>query len=120
MQYNFKIGDKVITSNGRRGTITKICDCDRCKARGFFEPRVSFDDNFPVWITDTDFHLGFTDFYSIGEYYFGNIDDTEPLEQRIEELQDEIAEIRGSIIAIKKLMQDKRRMEKQDDQRTDY
>ena len=120
MDYIFNIGDEVITSDGRRGTITKICDCDLCKARGFFEPIVLFEDEFfPLWITDTEANNGFPSFYKIGEYYFGNIDDTEPLKERTKELADELCETRRRLVSIQWLMYDKRQREKQDGQRTD-
>ena len=109
MEYNFNRGDKVITSDGRKGVITEICNCDLCRKRGFFEPKVSFDNDLPIWITDTDFYNGFSEFYSIGEYYFGNIDDMAPLEERIRELDYELFEIRRRLASIRRLMVEKGR-----------
>lgn len=86
-QYNdltcgFKVGDQVITDDGRVGVIEDICDCDRCKKRGFYEPRVKMTiGNGQIWITDTDKKNGFISFYKIGDQIFGNID--EEAEQRI-------------------------------------
>lgn len=36
--YNFKVGDKVVTVYGETGVIVDICTCDNCKERGFYEP----------------------------------------------------------------------------------
>ena len=76
MEYDFKVGDTVITDTGVVGVIEDICDCDRCKARGFYEPTVKITDGADdtIWITDTDKENGFRSFYQIGKYKFGNID----------------------------------------------
>lgn len=73
--YNFKVGDEVITSEGMIGVITDICDCDKCKARGFYEPQVktTFGDS-GIYITDTEKNNGFPSFYKIGDRVFGHID----------------------------------------------
>ena len=76
LRYTFKVGDEVITSDGRTGTITSICDCDLCKKRGFYEPKVEMDIGVDqIWITDTDKENGFISFYSIGDRVFGNLDE---------------------------------------------
>lgn len=75
MKYEFKVGDIVITSTGKIGFIKSICDCESCKRRGFYEPSVETVFGVgAIWITDTDKENGFMSFYSIGRYYFGNID----------------------------------------------
>lgn len=72
----FKVGDEVITSTGEVGVITSICTCDRCKARGFFEPQVELKNGaFNINIYDTDKENGFSDFYKIGNHIFGNLDE---------------------------------------------
>lgn len=76
MEYDFKVGDMVITDTGEVGFIESICDCDKCKARGFYEPSakaINSDDT--IYITDTDKSNGFANFYQIGKYKFGNIDE---------------------------------------------
>lgn len=92
-EYDFKVGDVVITSNGKTGIIEDICDCDRCKARGFYEPTVKVisgaDDT--IWVTDTDKEHGFISFYQIGKYRFGNID-KESVEYSIEHERNNIKE----------------------------
>ena len=84
MEYDFKVGDVVITSTGETGIIESICDCDKCKKRGFYEPKatvINGDDT--IYITDTDKGNGFISFYQIGKYKFGNID-KESVERSIE------------------------------------
>lgn len=84
MEYDFKVGDTVITSTGEVGIIKSICDCNGCKARGFYEPSVkTINGDYTIWITDTDKSNGFASFYQIGKYKFGNID-KESVERNIE------------------------------------
>lgn len=82
MRYDFKIGDKVITTDGVTGKIVDICKCSRCEERGFYEP---------IWVADDDkekheryisIYLvedGFMGFYQIGEYRFNDFDKAEIL-----------------------------------------
>lgn len=73
---DFKAGDQVITSTGETGIITKICTCDRCKERGFFEPEVEVKlGTSSIHITENDRQNGFRSFYRIGDHVFGNIDE---------------------------------------------
>lgn len=82
--YTFKVGDQVITDDGRVGTITGICTCDKCKERGFYEPKVTTEAGiYDIWITDTDKNNGFISYYKIGDKVFGNVD--EKAEERIKE-----------------------------------
>jgi hypothetical protein len=72
----FKIGDVVITSIGEMGHITDICDCEKCKKRGFYEPTVELTTGTgDIYITNTDKQNGFSRFYSIGTHVYGNIDE---------------------------------------------
>lgn len=104
-QYNeltcgFKVGDKVITDDGRVGVIESICECDRCKKRGFYEPNVKMTiGNGQIWITDKDKENGFRSFYQIGDRVFGNIDDgaAERTKERIAELRHELAEYESQL-----------------------
>ena len=82
----FKVGDKVITSDGRTGTITSICDCDRCKGRGFYEPTVTFEDGTTDYIMISDKNNGFKSYYSIGNKIFGNLDE-ESVNKEIDECE---------------------------------
>lgn len=103
---DFKVGDKVITDDGRTGTITNICDCERCKKRGFYEPDVEIDVGVnKIWITDTDKGNGFINFYQIGDRVFGNIDAeaSERIRKRITELEYEVIQYKSQLDVIKKL-----------------
>ena len=76
-EYDFKVGDEVITSTGQVGVIESICDCDKCKKRGVYEPKVKLTKGvYDIYITDNDKNNNFKDFYKIGKYKFGNIDKT--------------------------------------------
>ena len=81
--YTFKVGDKVITDDGRTGTITSICDCERCKSRGFYEPTVDFGD-YTDYIMISDKEGGFKSYYQIGDRVFGNLNE----ESVIKELEE--------------------------------
>ena len=105
-RYTFKVGDKVITSDGRTGTITSICDCDRCKNRGFYEPKVEMNIGVDqIWITDTDKENGFISFYQIGDRVFGNVDTeaSKYIRERIIELKHEVINYESQLNMMKKL-----------------
>ena len=71
----FNIGDEVITSDGRKGKIVDICHCEECERRGFYEPKVLYDEYDEVeYITNYDKERNFRDFYKIGNTVFGNAD----------------------------------------------
>ena len=71
----FNIGDEVITSDGRKGKIVDICHCEGCERRGFYEPKVLYDEYDEVeYITNVDKERNFCDFYKIGNTVFGNSD----------------------------------------------
>lgn len=75
MNYDFKVGDKVITDEGIIGVITDICTCEKCKERGFYEPTWVCDDDGGVnYITLYDLKQGFYGYYQIGDYRFNKFD----------------------------------------------
>lgn len=89
----FKVGDQVITDDGCVGVIKSICDCERCKKRGFYEPNVEMTiGNDQIWITDTDKKNGFISFYKIGKRVFGNVDKeaTKRIRERMADLRHEL------------------------------
>ena len=98
-QYNdftcgFKVGDQVITSDGRVGVIEGICDCEYCKERGFYEPKVKMTiGNDQIWIADTDKENGFIRFYKIGNQVFGNVN-----KEAIEDIRENITDVRHELI----------------------
>ncbi len=106
----FKVGDKVITSTGKVGTITDICTCDKCKERGFYEPKVEVKiGNGDIYITDNDKRANFRSFYKIGDKVFGNIDEDDVLynikstKEQIKELQSELIELEAQLNVVKML-----------------
>ena len=69
--YEFAVGDKVVTIYGEVGHIIDICKCRKCVERGFYEPTWKIDDSGDVdWITINNAERGFDDFYQIGKYQF--------------------------------------------------
>ena len=71
--YEFAVGDKVVTIYGEVGHIIDICKCRKCVERGFYEPTWKIDDSGDVdWITINNAERGFDDFYQIGKYRFGH------------------------------------------------
>lgn len=71
--YEFSVGDKVVTIYGEVGHIIDICRCDRCLERGFREMTWKIDEGSDVnWITIYDAERGFDDFCQIGKYRFGH------------------------------------------------
>ena len=99
----FKVGDKVITVTGLKGVVTEICNCDRCKERGFLEATVKYEDGDEANIDYYDFMRDFKYFYSIGDKVYGNLDDLEYLTNQIKECQQEINQKKKQIKLIKKL-----------------
>jgi hypothetical protein len=98
--YTFKVGDKVITDDGRIGIITDICTCDKCKERGFYEPKVKLEVGLDsIWITDRDKDNGFINFYSIGDQVFGNIDEKcfDRIKEQISERKRELVELEAQL-----------------------
>ena len=71
----FKVGDQVITDDGRIGRIIDICTCDKCEERGFYEPEVRYINGDTDYITISDKNNEFKNFYSIGNKVFGNLDE---------------------------------------------
>lgn len=70
---DFKVGDEVITNDGRVGEIVNICTCKRCRERGFFESTVELNDGSTYYITIYDREDGFSSYYKIGNHIFGNL-----------------------------------------------
>ena len=106
----FKVGDEVITSTGKVGRIIDICTCDRCKERGFFEPKVGVEiGDGAIYITDNDKRVNFRSFYKIGDKVFGNIDEDDVLydiefaKERIQELKIKLIKLDAQLSVVKTL-----------------
>lgn len=69
-KYQFNVGDFVEDIDGNIGYIDFICDCEKCKERGFNEPRIQYTSGETDYITVYDLeHL--ERFYKrIGKYEF--------------------------------------------------
>ena len=83
--YDFNIGDKVISVEGHVGKIVDICTCEECKKRGFYEPVWVIDrennsqDYYERYIDIYQAQAGFPGFYQIGKYHFNEFDKDEVL-----------------------------------------
>lgn len=79
--YEFHVGDEVITTEGVRGKITSICTCDMCINRGFHEPFwTAEDDRWEHCIDKFTAECGFNGYYKIGKYRFNDFDKGEVLQ----------------------------------------
>lgn len=74
MQYEFNIGDEVITSDGDKGVIIDICTCSECEKRGFYDLKWQDEYGETDHITSYSRKNGFKYFYKIGKYRFGNLE----------------------------------------------
>ncbi len=70
MKYDFRVGDYVEDVTGRVGYIQSICQCEQCKARGFYEPFVLYTDGNSDCITVYEYAKGFPGYKRIGQYTF--------------------------------------------------
>lgn len=104
-RYTFRVGDNVITSDGQTGIITDICDCDRCKERGFYEPTVDFGD-YTDYIMISDKNNGFKSYYQIGDRVFGNLNE-ESVNKEIKECQKKLIQLYEQRHRVEKLKQRK-------------
>ena len=86
---HFNIGDEVITADGYVGKIISICECSRCKNRGFYEPIVEWSDGTVDWITDFEQSNNFRNYYKIGDYVFGNVQ-FESVKRQIADIKDKL------------------------------
>ena len=70
MKYEFHVGDYVEDVTGKIGYINSICQCENCKARGFYEPCVMYVDGDCDYITVCEYEKGFPGYKRIGQYDF--------------------------------------------------
>lgn len=102
LTYGFKIGDEVITNDGRVGEIIDICTCDACKKRGFYEPEIQYNNGETDYIMISAKNNGFKNFYKIGDRVFGNLDE-ERLVLRIVARKEEMEELEAQLAVVQKL-----------------
>ncbi len=65
---NLHEGDFVETVDGRVGYIKRICRCEKCRERGFYEPIVHFTDGEEDCITKYEAENGFKGYKRIGRW----------------------------------------------------
>lgn len=94
--YTFKVGDEVITTDGRRGVISNVCHCLNCYGRGFYEPTWIDDSGDYNYITLFDKECGFKGYYKIGEHKFHDFDKSEVLIQ-MSRHEKELKKLRGQL-----------------------
>lgn len=69
-KYDFHVGDYVEDIDGNVGYIDFICDCDKCKERGFNEPRIHYTSGEEDYITIYDLDRLDKSYRRIGKYEF--------------------------------------------------
>ena len=96
--YEFAVGDKVITIYGEVGHVVDICKCRKCVERGFYEPIWKADGSIvEKWITIYDAERGFDDFYQIGKYRFDHEFDKNVVRLMIKEKEAELASLKKQL-----------------------
>lgn len=70
MKYEFHVGDYVEDATGRVGYINSICQCEYCKANGFYEPHVIYTNGDRDYISVYEYKKGFPSYKRIGQYGF--------------------------------------------------
>jgi hypothetical protein len=104
--YEFNVGDEVITTEGVRGKITSVCTCDRCQERGFYEPFwKSEDDNWEHCIDKFTAEIGFNGYYKIGKYHFNDFEKGEVLRE-MASCEDGLKRLRKQLKVIEELESD--------------
>ena len=102
--YEFAIGDKVVTIYGEVGHVVDICKCRKCVERGFYEPTWKIDDSGDVgWITIYDAERGFDVFYQIGKYRFDHEFDKNVVRLMIKEKEAELASLKKQLEVMEEL-----------------
>lgn len=69
-KYDFHVGDYVEDIDGNVGYIDFICDCDKCKERGFNEPRIHYASGEEDYITVYQLESLDKSYKRIGKYEF--------------------------------------------------
>ena len=69
-KYDFHVGDYVEDIDGNVGYIDFICDCDKCKERGFDEPRIRYTSGETDYITVYQLEHIDKSYRRIGKYEF--------------------------------------------------
>lgn len=97
-EYEFCLGDTVITTDGIVGKITGFCHCDECRKRGFPEPFWEDEDS-EQFISIHAVKNGLIGFHRIGKYLLRPFDKGW-IEGEIEKLNAEVVRLRGQLATI--------------------
>ena len=97
-EYEFCLGDTVITTDGIVGKIIGFCDCDECRKRGFLEPFWEDEDS-EQFISIYSVKNGLLGFHRIGKYLLHPFDKGW-IEGEIEKLNAEVVRLRGQLATI--------------------
>ena len=102
--YEFNIGDKVVTVYGEVGRIVDICKCEKCGERGFFEPTWTEDGaDDKQYISVYMANYGFLDFRQIGKYLFNNPFSKTMVKLEVERLERDLDIWKKRLAAIEEL-----------------
>lgn len=101
--YEFHEGDEIITTEGVKGKITRICTCKSCGIRGFYEPFWTSEDNdYEHCIAKYIAEMNFSGFYKIGKYRFNDFDKGEVLRD-MASCEDRLKQLRKQLRIIEEL-----------------
>lgn len=97
-EYEFCLGDTIVTTDGIVGKITGFCNCDECKKRGFLEPFWEDEDS-EQFITIHTVKNGLHGFHRIGKHLLHPFDKSW-IEGEIKRAEAEIAQLRIQLATI--------------------
>ena len=103
-EYEFKIGDKVVTVYGEVGHIVDICTCEECAKRGFFEPFWVEDGGFlRRYISINTANYNFFEYRQIGKYHFDHPFSKGMITREIKHLEKELKKYKKRLSVIEEL-----------------
>lgn len=100
-EYEFCLGDTVVTTDGIAGKIIGFCNCDECRKRGFLEPFWK-DEESEQFITIHSVKNGLHGFHRIGKHLLHPFD-KDWIEGEIEKLNAEVVRLRGQLATINEI-----------------
>ena len=101
--YEFSVGDRVVTTFGEIGTITNICTCNACKTRGFCEPCWVDTTGETHYITVSDLWSEFSTFRQIGKYHFKYPFNKGYISRKIAQCEDELKRFKHMMAVIEEI-----------------
>lgn len=97
-EYEFCLGDTIVTTDGIVGKITGFCNCDECRKRGFLEPFWEDEDS-EQFISIHAVKNGLIGFHRVGKHLFHPFDKSW-IEGKIKMVEAEIAQLRKRLETI--------------------